>query len=59
MTLTGFKAGETVRVFDASGRLTLSEKINSDGTLTIALSALKQGVYIVKTQYKSFKFIKK
>ncbi len=59
MTLTGFKAGETVRVFDAAGRLTLSEKINSDGTLTIALSALKQGVYIVKTQYRSFKFIKK
>ena len=27
MTLTGFKAGETVRVFDAAGRLTLSEKL--------------------------------
>lgn len=59
MTFTGFKPGEAVRIFDAAGRLTVSNAINSDGSLTITLSGLKQGVYIVKTQYKSFKFIKK
>ncbi|GAB6975968.1 T9SS type A sorting domain-containing protein [Prevotella falsenii] len=59
MTLTGFKSGEAVHIFDAAGRLIVSDAINSDGSLTIMLSTFKQGVYIVKTQYKSFKFIKK
>lgn len=59
MTLTGFRPGEPVRVFDAAGRLSSSHVVGSDGSLTVGLGALGKGVHIVKTQRQTFKFVKK
>lgn len=59
MTLTGFRPGEPVRVFDAAGRLSSSHVVGSDGSLTVGLGALGKGVHIVKAQCQTFKFVKK
>lgn len=59
MTLTGFRPGEPVRVFDAAGRLSSCHVVGSDGSLTVGLGALGKGVHIVKTQRQTFKFVKK
>ena len=59
MTFTEFKSGETVRIYNNAGQLAQSYKIGADGSLTVSLSNFQPGIYIVKTQYKSFKFIKK
>ena len=59
MTFTEFKSGETVRIYNNAGQLAQSYKIGADGSLTVSLSNFQPGIYIVKTQYKTFKFIKK
>lgn len=59
MTLSGFPSGAPVRIYDGSGRLVASHFVGADGRLSIAIGALPKGVNIVKTQYKSFKLIKK
>ncbi|MCI6161379.1 MAG: T9SS type A sorting domain-containing protein [Prevotella sp.] len=59
MSLSGFAAGETVRIFDAAGRLAGQYKTDATGALRINLSEFEKGVYIVKTNHQSSKFIRK
>ncbi|MGG6545306.1 UNVERIFIED_CONTAM: T9SS type A sorting domain-containing protein [Prevotella sp. 15_C9] len=59
MHLSGFKAGESVRVFDTSGKLCYSYQTDNVGGLTIRLDNFQKGIYIVKTNRYSSKFIKK
>ena len=53
------KAGETVRVFTVDGKLVASQRINSEGTADIDLTALGKGLYIVKSAKTSIKVMNK
>ena len=53
------KAGETVRVFTADGKLVASQRINGEGTADIDLTTLGKGLYIVKSAKTSIKVMNK
>lgn len=57
--LKGFLAGETVSVYAADGKLQTIWTISKDGSLTLPVTAMAQGVNIVKVQNKSFKIVRK
>lgn len=51
--------GETVRVFTIDGKLVASQRISSEGTADIDLTALGKGLYIVKSSKTSIKIMNK
>lgn len=51
--------GESVSLYDASGRLLQQHVIGSDGTLQIPLSPFAGGMYVVKTESITYKFMKR
>lgn len=51
--------GETVRVFTVDGKLVASQRINSEGTADIDLTALGKGLFIVKSAKTSIKVMNK
>ena len=51
--------GETVRVFTVDGKLVASQRISSEGTADIDLTALGKGLYIVKSAKTSIKIMNK
>ena len=51
--------GSAVAVFDMHGRQISSYRIAADGTLNIPLQDYPSGVYIIKTDQSTYKFIKK
>ena len=51
--------GERVAVYNATGQLVAQYAISSDGTLQIPLLQFEEGIYIVKIQSITYKFIKK
>ena len=53
------KAGETVRVFTADGRLVSTQRISEDGTASIDLTALAKGLLIIKSSKTSIKVMNK
>ena len=53
------KAGETVRVFTADGRLVSTQRISEDGTASIDLTALAKGFLIIKSSKTSIKVMNK
>ena len=53
------KAGSEVAVYDRSGRKVVSEKVAADGTASVSLQELPQGVYIVKSEGVTCKILKK
>ena len=53
------KAGETVRVFTVDGKLVASQRISSEGTADIDLTALGKGLYFVKSSKTSIKIMNK
>ena len=57
--LSGFKAGESVSITNINGVNISRVKTNADGCLTIATSQYPSGIYIVKVQNQTFKFIKR
>lgn len=59
LIFSGFKAGERVNIYNVNGTLASSFKIGPDDNLEISLSQYSMGVYIVKTQSQTFKFIKR
>ena len=59
MVFTDCTPGECVSIFDASGRLVQQHVIASDGTLQIPLSSFAEGMYIVKTESITYKFMKR
>ena len=52
------RAGETVRVFTADGKLVASQRISGEGTADVDLTTLGKGLYIVKSAKTSIKVIK-
>ena len=59
LTLSGFKAGTSVAVYNLSGQPMIIQKIGEDECLTLSLSALKSGLYVVKCGKQSYKIHKK
>lgn len=59
MVFSSFTPGEGVAIYDASGRLLQQHAVASDGTLQIPLHSFAKGVYIVKTESITYKFMKK
>ena len=59
MVFSDCTPGERVSIFDASGRLFQQHTISVDGTLEIPLSSFAGGMYVVKTERITYKFIKK
>ena len=57
--LSGFAAGETVRVSSISGSQTAAYQIASDGSLVIPLSSLPSGITVIKVNQQSIKIIRK
>jgi len=51
--------GSTVRVFTTAGELLREEQASADGTATIEMRALPEGIYIIKTENQSIKIINK
>lgn len=48
-----------VMIFDVSGKVMKSSRTDADGNFYISLSGLPEGVYILNSVDKKFKFIKK
>ena len=57
--LSGYAAGAAVAVYDLNGRLFQQLKVRQDGTLAVNLSALPQGVYVIKTEKTTIKIQKR
>ncbi len=57
--LSGLSANEKVQLYNESGILRSSWKVASNGKLTISLSDLSRGMYIIKTNHQSFKVTRK
>ena len=53
------KPGENVAIYDAVGHLLQQHTTALDGTLQIPLRSFTEGLYIVKTESLTYKFIKK
>lgn len=59
LMLSGFRTGSIVKIITLNGQSLITETINNDGTLSIDLSSLNKGIYIVSTECITCKFIKR
>lgn len=57
--MSGLADGESVALYNVNGTLLSTWKATCTGELTISLSDLQQGVYIIKAKHQSFKVIRK
>ena len=57
--LSGFDAGTAVSVFTVDGQTVISNSVREDGTLTLDLSHLGSGIYLVTTGSITHKIIKR
>ncbi len=57
--LSGFVAGTSVSVFTVGGQAVIRERIGADGTLSLDLSPLRGGIYLVTTGSITHKIIKR
>lgn len=55
----GFNPLEQVFIYNTSGLLISKHSVNNQGNLDVNTSCLGKGLYIVKTNSQSFKFLKK
>ncbi len=57
--LSGFTAGEVVRVYSVGGSLVATHYVESDGSLVIPISSLPSGISIIKTNQQTIKITRK
>lgn len=57
--LSGFTAGEAVRVYSIGGSLVTTRYIESDGSLVIPISTLPSSISIIKTNQQTIKITKR
>lgn len=57
-TFSHLKAGERVRVYDASGRLAAEAVADARGNLRLPTRTLRPGIYIIKTERLTLKIQK-
>lgn len=58
MVFSDCTPGECVAIYDAQGHLLQQHTISTDGTLQIPLHSFAEGVYMVKIESVTYKFIK-
>ncbi len=59
LSLSGYTANEAVVLYTIDGRQLWQEHVDAQGRLTISLSQLPAGIYIIKTNNQSVKITKK
>ena len=59
VSLKGLEPGTSVRIYDAGGKMATEAAAGTDGSLSISLETLPQGVYVVKCEKASFKILRK
>lgn len=59
MVFSDCTPGESVAIYDAGGHLLQQHTIASDGTLQIPLRPFAEGLYVVKAESITYKFMKK
>lgn len=59
VSMNGLVAHETVQLYNMSGILLSTWQASSNGDLTITLSDLQRGIYIIKANHQSFKVTRK
>ena len=57
--LTGLSNGQIIRVYSVKGDLVKSLPVSDNGSVTIQLTNLPKGLYIIKTKNQSFKITRK
>ena len=57
--MTNLKAGDSISIYGADGRLAGQQTVSADGRVDVDLTTLTKGVYIVKTPTTSIKVINK
>lgn len=58
LSFAQLKAGEKVEIYSTDGSLMKSVKADKEGKLTVSLSELTKGVYVVKSSSSNFKILK-
>jgi len=56
---TGLPSGKTLCVYSVDGKLLVSKRSDGSARLTLSLSQLPLGVYVVKAEEVTYKFIKR
>lgn len=59
LAMGGLAAGQTVNIYSVAGMLRASGTVGDDGSVKIGIASLEQGVYVVSSNSKVFKFVKK
>ena len=59
LQLSGISKGTIVKLYSLEGKMVSQDTASNDSIITISLSQLPKGAYIVRTNQKSFKIIKK
>lgn len=57
--VSGIKAGETVSVYDATGRCILQAKADASGNVVIPIQKISSGVNVIKAGSSTFKTMKR
>ena len=57
--LSGFTAGEAVKIYSIGGSLVATHYVESDGSLVIPISSLPSGISIIKTNQQTIKITKR
>ena len=59
LTLSGLEAGTPISLYTIDGRLLQAHTVADDCTYRQSLASLRQGVYVVKVNHKSYKIMKR
>ena len=59
LTLSGLEASTPISLYTIDGRLLQAHTVADDGTYRQSLASLRQGVYVVKVNHKSYKIMKR
>ena len=59
LTLSGLETGTPISLYTIDGRLLQAHTVADDGTYRQSLASLRQGVYVVKVNHKSYKIMKR
>lgn len=58
IVVTGLPNGKTVTVYSVDGKLLLSKRSDASERLTLSLNTLLNGVYVIKADEVTYKFLK-
>ena len=58
LNVAGLSEGESVVIYDATGKMAASATADSDGSVSINIGNLGKGVYVASMPKQSFKFIR-